>query len=160
MFRLRLVVVSCVLMIFLGGCVSNDIRTFFPPVDSEVIINQELVSRGGTRVFIQNGQVRARRDVNIGNPHCQFIIRRPRSETGEFIIQPETFSVSRVFREVSRGTTNATMSTFMELASESQPEVSHSVCQRWGNPKLDGFLTIDEMKATLSPIVNLGLAVQ
>lgn len=48
----------------------------------------------------------------------------------------------------------------MELTSESQPEVSHSVCQRWGNPKLDGFLTIDEMKATLSPIVNLGLAVQ
>lgn len=148
-----------VALLLIGGCASNEIRTFFPPVDSEVIVKEELIT-AGSRLFIQNGRVRHRRDVAVGNPHCQFVLRRPRGETGEFIIQSQTFSVTRTFREVSRGSVNVTLSTFMDLAPGSQPEVNQLVCQRWGSRKLDGFLTIDEMKATLSPIVELILAAE
>ena len=139
----------------LGGCASSEVRTLFPPVGSQVVIKQELSTGSGGRVFIQNGRILQRRDVNVGNPNCQFVVRRPRGETGEFVIQPGTFSVTRTFRESQRGTVNATMITFMELSSESQPEVSQLTCQRWGSPRLDSFLTIEEMKATLSPIVEL-----
>ena len=159
MSRQELFVVFGVVLLLIGGCASNEIRAFFPPVGSEIIIKEELIANG-SRLFIQNGQVRHRRDVTVGNPHCQFVLRRPQGETGEFIIQSQTFSVTRTFREVSRGSVNATLSTFMDLAPESQPQVNQLVCQRWGSRKLDGFLTIDEMKATLSPIVELVLGAE
>jgi hypothetical protein len=155
----KLVVYFGVVMLLMGGCASNEVRTFFPPVGSEVIVKEELIATG-SRLFIQNGQVRHRRDVSVGNPHCQFVLRRPRGETQEFIIQPQTFSVTRTFREVTRGSVNMTLSTFMDLAPESQPEVNQLVCQRWGSRKLDGFVTIKEMKTTLSPIVELVLGAE
>lgn len=124
---------------------------------SEVVVNAELTT-SSSRLFIQNGLVLHRRDVTIGNPHCQFVLQRQQWDTGEFAIRPRIFSVTRTFREVLQGGSNATPSIFMNLARESQPEVSQPVCQRWGSRKLDGFLTIDEMKATLSPLVELVLA--
>lgn len=148
-----------IMLLLIGGCASNDIRTFFPPVGSKVIVNDELTTNS-SRLFIQNGQVLHRRDVTIGNPHCQFVLQRPQGDTGEFTIRPQTFNVTRTFREASRGSTNATLSTFMNLAGESQPEVNQLVCQRWGSRKLDGFLTIDDMRTTLSPLVELVLAAE
>ena len=146
--------------VLLGGCTSLEVRNYFPPVGSEVILKQELISRSGTRVFIQNGRVLERRNVAAGTPNCKFILRRPRGETGEFVIQPGTFTVTRTFREIQRGTVNADMITFMELSSESQPAVSQLACQRWGDPRMDGFVTIDKMKATLSPIVELNTGLE
>ena len=146
------------LLVIVGGCASSEVRTFFPPVGSEVVLKQELSARSSTRVFIQNGQVLERGDVNVGNPNCQFVLRSAQGETGGLVIQPGTFTVTRTFRESQRGTVNATMITFMELSSDTQPEVSQLACQRWGSPRLDSFLTIDEMKTTLSPIVELNIS--
>jgi hypothetical protein len=157
MIHHKSVISSIVFIVLLGGCASTEVRNFFPAVGSEVILKQELTSRNSTRVFIQNGQMLDRGDVNVGNPNCQFVLLRPRGETGGLSIQPDTFTVTRTFRESQRGTVNATMTTFMELSSELQPEVSQLACQRWGSPRLDSFLTIDEMKATLNPIVELNL---
>jgi len=150
-----------VFFVLLSGCASSEVRTFFPPVGTEVILKQELTSRNNTRVFIQNGEVLERRDINVSGPHCQFILLRPRGQTGGLSIQPDTFTITRTFRESRRGSSgNATMITFMELSSEAQPEVSQLACQRWGSPRLDSFLTIDEMKTTLSPIVELNVDIE
>lgn len=147
---------SCALFpILLVGCASMEVGTYFPPVGTKVVLNQELTSRNNTRVFIQNGDVLDRGDVNVSSPHCQFILLRPRGETGGLEIQPDTFEVTRTFREVQRGAVNATMITFMVLSSESQPQVNQLACQRWGSPRLDGFVTVEQMKATLDPVVEL-----
>ena len=122
--------------------------------------NRSLTSRNNTRVFIQNGEMLDRRDVNVSAPHCQFILHRPRGASGGLSIQPDTFTVDRTFRESQRGTVNATMITFMNISSEAQPEVSQLACQRWGSPRLDSFLTIKEMQKTLAPIVDLSIAAQ
>ena len=160
MVRYRSAVFLSFFSVLLGGCTSLEVRNYFPPVDSEVILKQELTSRSGMRVFIQNGRVIERRNVAAATPNCQFILRRPSGETGEFVIQPDTFTVTRTFREIQRGTVNADMITTMELSSESQPAVSQLVCQRWGSPRMDGFVTIEKMKATLSPIVEINTGIE
>ena len=157
MYHYKSVISYIVLFVLLGGCAKLEVRNFFPPVDSEVILKQELSTGSGIRVFIQNGQVVESRLVNVSNPNCQFVLRRPSGETGSLVIQPDTFTITRTFREVQRGAVNATMMTFMELSSESQPHVTLLECQRWGDPVLDSFVTIDEMKDTLSPIVELNV---
>ena len=145
--------------ILLGGCATYEVGNYFPPTGSEVILKQELSTRGA-RVFIQNGRVLDRRDVAVGNPNCKLILRRPRGEAGDFVIQPDTFVITRTFREIQRGTVNADMITFMDLSADSQSEVSQLACQRWGVPRMDGFVTIDEMKATLSPIFEFNFGVE
>ena len=159
MLHYRSVSLFAVFYILLGGCATYEVGSYFPPTGSEVILKEELTTRGA-RVFVQNGRVLARRDVTVGNPNCKFILRRPRGETGDFVIRPDTFVVTRTFREIQRGTVNADMITFMDISADSQPEVSQLACQRWGIPRMDGFVTIDEMKATLSPIVELNVGIE
>lgn len=163
------VIVNGIVFMFLGACATTgQSPTFFPPAGSEVIVNQELNARSGTRVFIQDGQVLERRDVGVVNPYCQFVLWRSREEMKDpIVIQPATFTITRTFRQkdyswadgqlLAEFRSNATMTTFMELSSDTQPEVRQLLCMRWGSPRLDRFLTIDEMKATLSPIVELRL---
>ena len=143
------------LAVFLSGCASTNIGPFFPPVNTQITVNEEITSPNSTRVYIQNGTVRHRRDVAVINPNCQFVLTRAQSDTSGLQIKPGTFNIDRVFRESQRGTVNSTMMTFMEISSDTQPEVTRLVCQRWGSPTLDNFVTIKEMKATLAPLVTL-----
>ena len=80
MVRCKSVVLIITLYVLLGGCATYEVGNYFPPIGSEVILKQELNTRGA-RVFIQNGQVTTSRDVALGNPNCKFILRRPRGET-------------------------------------------------------------------------------
>lgn len=167
MFSLKLWFLSGLSLLLFSGCASTgESPTFLPPVGSKVIVNQELNARSGTRLFIQNGQVLQRRDVGIVNPYCQFVLLRSREEMkGAIAIQPDTFTITRRYRQkdyswaagqqVAEVRSNVTMTTFMDLSSDLQPEVNQLLCMRWGSPRLDRWVTIDEMRATLSPIVDL-----
>ncbi len=170
MFRSKLFVFCSAVFVLLGGCASTgENPTFFPPVGSKVIVNQELNARSGSRLLIQNGQVLQRRDVGVVDPYCQFVLRRARDEMkNPIVIQPDTFTITRTFRQkdyswatgqqVAEIRSNVTMTTIMELSSDQQPEVNRLLCMRWGSPRLDRFVTIDEMKSTLSPQVELVLS--
>lgn len=158
-----------VCLLLLGGCASiGGNPTFLPPVGSKVMVNQELGARSGTRLFVQDGQVVERRDVGVVRPYCQFVLFRSREEMGGPItIQPDTFTVTRSFRQkdyawadgqqLAEFRSNASMTTIMELSSELQPEVSQLLCLRWGSVRFDSWVTIDEMRVTLKPIVEIEL---
>ena len=156
-------------LMFLGGCASTGENvTFMPQVGSKVIVNQELNARSGTRLFIQNGQVLERRDIGVINPYCQLVLFRSREEMKQPIaIQPDTFTIPRSYRQrdyawadgqqLAEFRSNASMTTIMELSSDLQPEVSQLLCMRWGSVRLDSWVTINEMQATLTPIVKIEL---
>jgi hypothetical protein len=149
-------------LVLLGGCTSTAMDNYLPPLDSEVIVTVELSNSSGNRIVIQNGEVQNQnRRVDRRVPNCQFRIQRPRGATGSFSIQPDTFVVTRVFRERVRDVLeNATMITYMNLSSEAQPEVHQMLCRRLGKASWRSFVTIDEMIKTLSPIVEINLALE
>lgn len=169
MFRRMLTVLCSVSLISLAGCASTGQNPdFFPPVGSKVIVNQELSARSGSRLYIQNGQAMERRQVGVVNPYCQFVLfRSPEEMSTPFSIQPDTFTITRRYRQrdfswadgqqVAEIRSNVTMTTFMDLSSDSQPEVRQLLCMRWSSARIDQFVRIHEMQATLAPIVELEL---
>ena len=158
-------------IILLTGCApTGGSPTFLPPAGTEVQVNQELNARSGARLHVQNGEVLERRDVDVLYPYCVF--RVTRSST-PLVIQRGTFTVTTSYRRLDyawaeglllasdtlllTSGSNRSMDTIMELSSDTQPEVSVLVCQRWGDRRLDGFLTIPEMQGTLGGLVTMTL---
>jgi len=148
-------------LVLLGGCTSMEMNNYLPPLDSQVVVKEELRASSGNRISVQNGEVLNQNDVDRRVPNCRFRVQRPSGATGSFSIQPDTFVVTRVFRERVRDVLeNATMITYMNLSSEAQPEVHQMLCRRLGKASWRSFVTIDEMKKTLSPIVEINLALE
>ena len=153
--------VAGTVLVILGGCTSMDMSNYLPPLDSQVVVKEELSASSGNRISVQNGEVLNRNDVDRRVPNCRFRVQRPSGATGSFSIQPDTFVVTRVFRERLRDVLeNATMITYMDLSSEAQPEVNQMLCRRMGQARFRNFVTIDEMIKTLSPIVEINLALE
>ena len=145
---------------------------FMPPSGSQVEVTQELRTQAGSaRLFIQNGEVRPRNKITVQNPYCQFFSNRSREEMREsLVIRPQVFTITRSYQrrdfswaygvQVADASSNADLSTIMELGSDIQPDIVRLTCLRWGSRRFDGFLTINEMKTTLGGLVNLNIISQ
>lgn len=153
----------------LTGCATTGSPTFLPPAGTEIRVTQELSVRGGSRLHIQNGEVLARRDIGVLNPYCVFRMSRTGEEQNTpLVIEPGVFTVTRSFQELdfawaeglqfASRISNRSMTTIMELSSDTQPEVRQLNCIRWGDRRLDGYVTIPEMQATLGGLVSMTLA--
>lgn len=145
-----------------------------PRIGTMIKLNRELTTRGGVRIFLQNGYQKRFSEVAKLEPYCQFYVDRPGDEINETLtIEPDTFIVHRVYRqresvsseamqlafdggdaEMDPGSSQRTMSTFMELISDKQPAVTRLICSRWADPNSINHVSIDEIIQSLGDIVE------
>jgi len=156
-----------------SGCASTSgSPTFLPSAGSQIEVTRELSAEGGgARLYIQNGQVQPRSKITVQNPYCQFFSNRSRAEMRDpLVIRPQNFLIERSFQrrdyswaygvQVAGVSSNADLSTVMELDPDLQADIVRLVCMRWGSIGLDGYLTINEMQATLGGLVNINMSSQ
>lgn len=125
---------------------------------------------GKKKLYIQDGRVRERAGVVVVEPYCHFTIDRIAADGGGNInLKPDTFEVTKAYRVrdlassesiqyAGRAGSDRTLSTVMELAGGSQLEVIRLTCSRWGMISDDGWPTLNEMRDTLAPLVEIELA--
>jgi len=145
-----------------------------PEVGTMIRLNQELSVQTGVRIYLQDGFQKGFRDVAKLEPYCQFYIQRSSDELRKpFTIRPDTFVVYEVFRqkdsvaieglqvasdgesEVDHGSSQRTMSTYMELSSDAQPNVTRLICSRWADPAARYHVSVDEIVASLGDVAQL-----
>lgn len=143
---------------------------FIPPDGTLVELNREVTVPRGGRVFIQYGRVVERGRVDVISPYCHFTVDRLGQDSLQpSTLNPDTFTITRSHQGRSyassegvqfsgRAGVDHTLSTVMELTSDRQPEVKRLTCSRWGMISDDGWLTIAEMKSTLSGLVDIVLS--
>lgn len=162
----------------LQGCSSLTASDFSSPyttpeVGTMIQLNQELSVQRGVRIYLQDGYQKDFGDVAKLEPYCQFYALRSRDEIRKpFTIKPDTFVVYKVFRQkdsvaleglqiASEGeadfdhdSSQRTMSTYMELSSDTQPNVKRLICSQWADPASRFHVSVDEIKASLGDIAQ------
>ena len=171
----------------LGACTHSGEATalhwVLPEAGSKIKLNQELTAKAGSRLTVQYGRPISYKSVTWVDPFCYFSVRRPPSEiTSPTSIAPDTFVITRVFRQRefsalepaqyaysggevlyaqnynNSGSSNVFMTTVMELTSAAQPQVERLKCTRWEIPWPENFLSIDEIRGALGSVAQLELA--
>jgi hypothetical protein len=155
----------------LAGCASTATSPHsFPPPGSLVKLQQEVSVSGKKKLYIQDGRVRERAGVVVVEPYCHFTIDRVAADgDGNINLKPDTFEVTKAYRirdlasseniqYAGRAGSDRTLSTVIELTGGSQPEVTRLTCSRWGMISDDGWPTLNEMRDTLAPLVEIELA--
>lgn len=145
-----------------------------PKPGSRVEVQQTLTVGGGARVSLQYGKVKRWRDVYKLEPYCQFHVLRPREQLHEPLqIDPGTFVIDRVYRrkdvaglegaryaamgveDFNHSPSQRTMATYLELSSDSRPDVHQLVCARWADPFDRNHVSIQEIRESLGSLVRL-----
>jgi hypothetical protein len=157
----------------LAGCASTATSPHsFPPPDSLIKLQQEVSVSGKKKLYIQDGRVRERAGVVVVEPYCHFTIDRVAADgdgDGNINLKPDTFEVTKAYRVrdlasseniqyAGRAGSDRTLSTVIELIGGSQPEVTRLTCSRWGMISDDGWPTLNQMRDTLAPLVEIELA--
>lgn len=142
-------------------------------VGTTVRLNQELSARAGARIYIQYGRVRSYKELTVQEPYCQFYVLRTQEELRQpLTIESDIFVIKQVYRRrdltAAEGIQLAfegfsyhhylsqrTMSTYMEISSASQPNVTRLICSRWADPYYRYHVSIEEMVETLGGIAQL-----
>ena len=134
-------------------------------------LNRDLVVPSEkSRAYIQGGRVVAENDVAIFEPNCNFFLYRSMNDLhGERTIAKGEFTVINMYqrREMSFlpwwGPRNIAqlwdlsyvdLVTHIELFNEEQVGVTKLLCSRFSDPHYLNFLTIEEIRRTLSPVVT------
>ena len=144
-----------------------------PEVGTMIRLNQELSVQRGVRIYLQDGYQKDFGDVMKLEPYCQFYVLRSSDEIRKpLTIKPDTFVVYEVFRQkdsvaleglqvasegesdFNDGSSQRTMSTYMELSSDTQPNVTRLICSRWDDPAGRFHLSVDEITASLGDIAQ------
>ena len=55
------------------------------------------------------------------------------------------------------GSSQRTMSTYMELSSDSQPDVKHVICSQWADPALRYHVSVEEIIRSLGDLAEFTL---
>lgn len=175
--RIHGIMLAGVSGLLLSACVSvGDPSSPYttPKVGSVIQLNQEISARNGVRIYLQDGQVLSFDQVEKQQPYCQFYVDRASSEMREpLTVAPDTFTVERVYRqkdfvalqglqlamgegemEMDHGSSQRTMSTYMELNSNSQPNVASLICSQWADPALRYHVSIEEIIRSLGDIAQ------
>ena len=146
-----------------------------PIVGSKLVLHQDLeVPLGLSRVHLQLGEVRARKDVNELKPYCYFYLRRPREELDNPItIIADEFIIQNVYRRrvafrieqqqfalvvtgiFDSGSSQHTMATFSELYSPKQAQVTRLVCAVWDDPMEYNHVSLTEIVKALGDIATI-----
>ena len=163
----------------IGGCAAINNPDYSSPyttprVGTIVQLNQELSARNGVRIYLQDGYQLTWIELEKQEPYCQFyVLRTPDELRKPLTIEPDTFTVESVFRrkdsvtvegiqvamdggesEVDRGSSQRTMSTYMELSSENQPNVTRLICSRWQDPQLRFHVSVEQIIQSLGDLAQ------
>ena len=146
-----------------------------PRVGTIIKLNQELSARNGVRIYLQDGLQLTWIELEKQHPYCQFyVLRKPDDLRKPLTIEPDTFTVESVFRrkdsvavdgiqlamngggesEVDRGSSQRTMSTYMELSSENQPNVTRLICSRWEDPQSRFHVSVEQIVQSLGDVAQ------
>lgn len=145
-----------------------------PRVGSVIQLNQEISARNGVRIYLQDGYVLEWEELEKQQPYCQFYVRRPSDQMRQpFAVEPDTFTVSKVYRrkdigaldglqlasdggdvETDQGSSQRTMSTYMALSSLIQPDVTTLICSQWKDPQLRFHVSVDEIITVLGDLAQ------
>lgn len=175
-------IAAALVAVFVAGCagVTNmayeDTWYVTPKPGSRVEVQETLALGGGARISLQNGKVMRWGDVYKLKPYCQFRVMRSSGQLDEPLrINPDTFIVEQVYRrkdvvslegvqyafadgeDFNNSPSQRSMSTYLELSSEAQPDVYRLVCSRWDDPFDRNHLTISEIRQSLGDLVRLVL---
>ncbi len=143
-----------------------------PQVGSTLVLHQDLeVPLGRSRVYLQLGQVKPRKDVNEYKPYCYFYLRRPREELDNpMVITADEFIIEEVYRRrnvvqyqpqqfaflltgvFDAGNSQHTMATYSEIRSPKQPQVTRLVCAVWDDPMEYNHVSLAETIKALGGI--------
>jgi len=142
---------------------------------SRVVVTQPLTASSGARVSFQGGALVRRGDIVQWRPYCQFRVRRPAGRMSEpLTIKPDSFTVQRTYRtedswalrpvqyassvldeDFRRSPSQRTMATYIELHSDSQPDVMYLRCARWADPYNYNHVSISDIREALGDRVRL-----
>lgn len=171
----RCAVLGLVVLI-LAGCASTvhySSPDATPLVGGTIQLKQELSARAGARIYIQYGRVMGWTELTVLEPYCQFYVLRTAQELRQpLVIKPDTFVIERVFRKIDltaveglqlalgaiwylHDLSQRTMSTYIELSSDAQPNVLRLICSRWADPVYWNHVSIEEIIDTLGEIAEL-----
>ncbi len=142
-----------------------------------VVLNQPVEIGAGSRIYIQGGKAKPRRDVHESEPYCYFSLYRSSAVVGTPVsIDPDDFNVSGTsdyFELVqlnaepyqiaqsgfsSRGASEKTLITRIKISSASQPQVVGLHCGIWAVANERDHVSLEEVKNTLGDLVTLNLA--
>ena len=160
----------------IGAPDSNDPPWYATPqVGSYIELHQELTAPRGKRIYIQYGEARPKGEINELEPYCQFYVDRRGVEMREpLVIAKDRFMVERVFRkrditglvrthyassdddmDFGDSPSQQTMSTYMEIFSDRQPQVTRLICSRWADPSFDNHVRLNEIHENLGDLATL-----
>ncbi|MDH3673196.1 MAG: hypothetical protein OES46_18875 [Gammaproteobacteria bacterium] len=185
-------IVSLVLVVFVSACQTaykdgqpnEGSPNFVVPVDSKLILNQDLSVPARTDiVYVQRGKILSKHfQVNRFGTFCELELSRKRDvpqtiEADEFVIyrvkQERVFGDGGFIQLASRlrfgGVVQferdgdgfqlyEVVATRMALRSERQPDVQALVCATWHVAQAMSYLTIRGIRNTLGDIFTLQLA--
>ena len=175
--RISVAMTSAVALLLYGCSSLNTYNTASPytspRVGTMIELKQELSVRGGQRIYLQYGFQKRFADVDKQEPYCQFYVLRTADELRQPVtIEPDTFIVHEVFRrkdsvavegvqvamgekEIDHGSSQRTMSTYLELTSDRQPNVTRLICSRWADPAKRYHVSVDEIVSSLGDVAQL-----
>jgi len=162
---------------------SEDSPHYPPPVGTRVILHQPLtIPPGHASTYVQFGRTMRFAEVDQYHAHCRFEVNRVGSS--EQTVMPDEFRATRTELEqrdsVRRGETTRLAAagaprvlaaagrnsgsmgvivyvTRMKLHSDRQPEVLRLDCGHWSTDPHDEFLTLNQIRATLRPLMSVQL---
>jgi len=142
-----------------------------------VVLNQPIEIGAGSRIYIQAGKAKPRRDVHESEPYCYFSLYRSSAViTTPVAVDPDNFSVSGTsdyFEFVqlngepyqiaqsgfpSRGASEKTLITRIKISSANQPQVVGLHCGIWAVASERDHVSLKEVQNTLGDLVTLNLA--
>lgn len=170
--------ITGIAVLSVGGCAATSIDYSSPyttpRVGTVIQLTQGLSARNGVRIYLQDGYQLDWRELEKQEPYCQFYVRRSSDELRQpLTIEPDTFIVESVYRrkdsvaieglqvasdsgesETDPGSSQRTMSTYMELSSENQPNVTNLICSQWADPQSRFHVSVDEIIRSLGDVAQ------
>lgn len=168
------VLVACQPVYLKDGRPNENSPHFEVPVQSKFTLHQALTIPPYRRhIYFQHGKAMPFYEVNEFLDYCALALHAQRRVPQ--IVKPDTFVVTKVYREYLFQLANATLlaaqvfetgngdpwqvlATQMELRSEMQPDVVRMTCAAWGLPQELSNVTVVGIRKSLGDIVTLELA--
>ncbi len=166
----RILTVCCIAL-SIAACQTPDIAgdndsASLTPAISTVTLNKEFPIRPDrTNEYIQNGEITLFEHVSEYHPFCKLELRKLADSAR--VIQPDSFSVSRIYQETEfagfrkmmlagDGSSGLIMSTtYLYLQSEKQPGIFRLSCMRLDMSFYTRHVSVNEMRDTLGSMFTL-----
>ena len=163
----------------IAGCTTAPVQDesaqyFDLPKGSRLVLNQDIeIPADSARAYVQHGRVLSFPKIDRYRAHCKFEMKR-RLDTPQ-TIKPDTFVVTKMYREINRGTHSGAImpvaiqlaggglsyelyATFFLLNSPTQPNVLGLTCQHLEDPVSPRYLSIQDIRMALGNVATLQLA--